>query len=82
MKMTTIKKSILVTGVSGFVALHCIVQLLQQGYSVKTTLRSIGKKNEVLGMLTRAGTSPTPLEFIEADLTNDLNWDKFYNAVG
>ncbi len=77
MKMTSIKKSVLVTGGSGFVGGHCIVQLLQQGYPVKTTLRSIIKKNDVLDMLGVAGVSAfAPIEFIEADLTNDLNWNK------
>ena len=33
-------KPILVTGDSGFVALHTILQLLQQGYNIRATLRT------------------------------------------
>ena len=70
------QKRVLVTGGSGFVAIHCIAQLLQQGYTVRTTLRSIRKKQEVLNMLEVAGAPADQLEFIEADLTQDLNWHK------
>ncbi|AYB35075.1 SDR family oxidoreductase [Chryseolinea soli] len=71
------KKVVLVTGGSGFVGAHCIVQLLQQGYKVRTTLRSMNKKNEVLDMLRVGGIALTDnLEFIETDLMKDLNWDK------
>ena len=75
--MTDEKKVVLVTGGSGFVGVHCIVQLLQRNYSVRTTLRSMRKKTEVLDMLREAGVSSLgDIDFIEADLTNDLNWDK------
>ncbi|HEY5748071.1 MAG TPA: aldehyde reductase [Chryseolinea sp.] len=71
------KKIVLVTGGSGFVGAHCIVQLLQQGYKVRTTLRSMNKKNEVLDMLRVGGIALSDnIGFIEADLTKDLNWDK------
>ncbi|SDE58159.1 Nucleoside-diphosphate-sugar epimerase [Mucilaginibacter pineti] len=66
---------VLVTGGTGAVAIHCILQLLQKGYSVKTTLRSINKKNEVIEMLKTGGiTSFDNLKFIKADLTKDDNW--------
>ena len=68
---------VLVTGGSGFVGIHCILQLMQQGYSVKTTLRSMNRKDEVITMLQNGGiTNFTGLEFIETDLTKDDNWDK------
>ena len=40
-------KPILVTGASGFVALHTIIQLLQQGYKVRSTLRTLSRETEV-----------------------------------
>jgi dihydroflavonol-4-reductase len=71
------KKVVLVTGGSGFVGAHCIVQLLQQGYKVRTTLRSMNKKNEVLDMLRLGGVALSEnIEFIETDLMKDRNWDK------
>ena len=70
-------KWVLVTGGTGFVGAHCILQLLQKGYKVKTTLRSLNRKKEVLDMLSVGGiTSFENLEFIEADLTKDANWNE------
>jgi nucleoside-diphosphate-sugar epimerase len=68
---------VLVTGGTGFVGIHCIVQLLQNGYAVKTTLRSLNRKNEVLEMLKEAGIhSFDKITFYETDLTKDDNWDE------
>jgi dihydroflavonol-4-reductase len=64
-----------VTGGSGFIAVHCILKLLQQEYTVKSTLRSLNRENEVKGLLKNGGiTSFDNLSFVEADLTNDKNW--------
>jgi nucleoside-diphosphate-sugar epimerase len=69
-------KTVLVTGGSGFVALHCIQQLLNKGYKVRATLRSLNKKQEVLDALKEGGiTSFENLSFAEADLTKDDNWN-------
>lgn len=66
---------VLVTGGSGFVGSHCILQLLQQGYRVKTTLRSLSKRSAVLEMLKTGGVSDfEKLSFVEADLMRDQNW--------
>jgi dihydroflavonol-4-reductase len=70
------QKKVLVTGGSGFLGAHCILQLLGNGYNVKTTLRSLKRKEDVLNMLRTAGIrSFENLSFIEADLTKDANWD-------
>jgi nucleoside-diphosphate-sugar epimerase len=72
---TSNKQSVLVTGGSGFVALHCIQQLLTKGYEVKTTLRSLSRKQEVIHSLEQNGTPGLQyLSFVEADLTKDDNW--------
>ena len=74
---SAVKKQVLVTGGTGFVGVHCILQLLQQGYRVKTTLRSLNSKDEVTDMLTVGGiTAFDHLSFIAADLTKDDNWDE------
>ena len=70
-------KTVLVTGGSGFIAVHCILKLLQQGYSVRTTLRSLSRQNEVKGMLKVGGiNSFDNLSFIEANLSDDKNWNE------
>ena len=38
---------VLVTGGSGFIALHCIDQLLEKGYVVRTTVRSESRIDEI-----------------------------------
>lgn len=74
--MNNTDKMVLVTGGTGFVGVQCVLQLLHSGYRVKTTVRSLSRKNEVLEMLKYGGIkSFESLEFIEADLTKDTNWD-------
>ncbi|WP_316848028.1 aldehyde reductase [Pedobacter psychrodurus] len=68
---------VLVTGGTGFVGIHCILQLLEKGYRVRTTVRSLSRKDEVTEMLKNGGiNSFEKLSFIETDLSNDNNWDK------
>ncbi|MNQ38343.1 UDP-glucose 4-epimerase [compost metagenome] len=70
-------KIVLVTGGSGFVGIHCVLQLLKQGYIVKTTLRSMNRQDEVKNMLKVGGiTSFENLSFIETNLSKDDNWDE------
>ena len=38
---------VLVTGASGYIALHCILELLNNGYEVKGSLRDLKRENEV-----------------------------------
>lgn len=69
------KELVLVTGGSGFIAVHIILKLLNQGYRVRTTLRTISRQDEVKSMLTQGGISDfSKLEFIQTELTSDRNW--------
>jgi nucleoside-diphosphate-sugar epimerase len=66
---------VLVTGGSGFIAGHCILQLLEQGYLVRTTVRSLAREPEVRTVLTDAGmTRGDALSFVVAELTSDDGW--------
>jgi nucleoside-diphosphate-sugar epimerase len=66
---------ILVTGGSGFIGSHCILQLLAAGYEVRTSVRSLKREAEVRGLLLEGGVEPgNRLSFIEADLENDAGW--------
>lgn len=69
------EKIVLVTGGSGFIAVHCILQLLNTGYRVRTTVRSLDRETEVRDMLAIGGVDAGErLTFIAADLASDNNW--------
>ena len=66
---------VLVTGGSGFVGAWCIVKLIEAGYRVRTTVRSLAREDEVRVMLRQAGCEAGErLSFVEADLMSDAGW--------
>jgi nucleoside-diphosphate-sugar epimerase len=68
-------QTVLVTGGSGFIGSHCIVKLLDKGYEVRTTVRSLKREAEVRALLKEGGATPgNRLSFIAADLENDAGW--------
>ncbi|WP_267402514.1 MULTISPECIES: aldehyde reductase [unclassified Chryseobacterium] len=68
-------KTVLVTGGTGFLGIHTILQLLHQDFNVKTTLRSLSKKDVILKAVQQGGIEDfSNLSFYEADLTEDKNW--------
>jgi nucleoside-diphosphate-sugar epimerase len=68
-------QTVLVTGGSGFIAGHCILQLLEQGYRVRTTVRSLSREASVRSILSDAGmTHGEHLSFVAADLLSDDGW--------
>lgn len=67
--------TVLVTGGSGFIGAYCILQLLEAGYQVRTTIRSLSREPDVRAMLKKGGAEPgNALRFYAADLTNDAGW--------
>lgn len=75
-------QTVLVTGGTGFVGIHCILQLLQKGFSVNTTIRSLAKKENIIVALKDGGIEDfSRLSFYEADLTNDAGWTEAMKDV-
>ena len=68
--------TILVTGGSGYIALHCIAELLKNGFYVRTSLRTIDRKKEVVNSLQKVVNPKDMLEFCILDLMEDKGWDK------
>lgn len=67
---------VLVTGGSGFIATHTIVQLLKSGTRVRATLRSPAREGEVRAAITAGGAEAGEhLTFAKADLTSDDGWN-------
>lgn len=69
------KDLVLVTGGTGFIAQHCILALLDRGYRVRTTVRSLAREAEVRAHLKVGGAEPGErLSFVVADLGEDRGW--------
>ena len=68
--------AVLVTGGSGFVGVHALLQLLAAGHDVRTTVRRPDRQADVLAMLREGGVpaSGQQLGFFAADLTRDEGW--------
>ena len=68
-------ETVLVTGGTGFIADYCILKLLDAGYRVRTTVRSLAREGEVRAMLKEGGAEPGELlSFVQADLGSDAGW--------
>ncbi|MCA9632452.1 MAG: aldehyde reductase [Myxococcales bacterium] len=72
---------VLVTGASGFVAMHCILQLLEAGYSVRGTVRNPQRTTQVEAALKAHGADTSRLSFVVADLTSDAGWSEAMRSV-
>src|SRR6202789_2934873 len=73
--METKMSRVLVTGGSGFIGTHCILQLLAAGHEVRTTVRNLNREPDVRAMLKAGGADPGgQLSFFAADLENDAGW--------
>lgn len=65
---------VLVTGGTGFLATNIIIQLLEKGYDVKTTVRNLSSKDKIITTLESNNVANIDmLSFAEADLSSDEN---------
>ena len=70
-KGRNIMKKVFVSGGSGFISLHLISKLIQEGYQVRTSLRSLDRKQEVIDAVEKEVSTKGMLEFCELDLLKD-----------
>jgi dihydroflavonol-4-reductase len=66
--------TVLVSGAGGFIAMHCILQLLEQGYTVRGTLRNLSREAQLRKTLAEYVDADQRLEFVKADLLKDDDW--------
>ncbi|MCR9069793.1 MAG: NAD-dependent epimerase/dehydratase family protein [Rhodobacteraceae bacterium] len=70
-------KLVVLTGVTGFIAKRIAFDLLEAGYSVRGTLRSQSRADEVRDALRPHLSDPSALDqlsFVELDLSHDAGW--------
>ncbi len=73
---------LLVTGGSGFIAGHIILQLLDGGHEVRATIRSHDREEAARSGLRAAGmTHEESLSFVAADLLGDAGWAEAVSGV-
>ena len=71
----TAQGRILVTGGSGFIGGWCVIAALQQGYQVRTTVRSLAREAQVRAAIASVVDPQDRLSFAAADLMSDAGWD-------
>ena len=69
------KKKVLVTGANGFIALHCISKLLDNGFNVKGSLKDLKKESLVRDALGNKINSEN-FELCKLDLFEDQGWEE------
>jgi nucleoside-diphosphate-sugar epimerase len=67
-------EQILVTGATGFIATQTILDLLEAGYRVRGTVRSLDKAVVLRDVLRAHTPLADTLECVEADLSRDAGW--------
>ena len=69
-------KTVLVTGISGFIGLYCAKELLENGYKVIGTVRNSAKREEVINTFKKNDINLKNLTFEILELTSNNGWDK------
>lgn len=64
---------VLVTGASGYIGIHCVRQLLEQGYTVRGTVRDLNNHVKIEPLKKLEGAADR-LELVVADLDKDEGW--------
>jgi dihydroflavonol-4-reductase len=72
-------KKVLITGASGYIGKHITLQLLNQGYEVRASVRNLSKSAEVINAVEPGLVDKSKLDkrltFVELDLEKDAGWD-------
>jgi len=75
-------KIVLVSGGSGFLGGWCVVELLRQGYAVRTTVRDLAREAEVRSAVATQVDAGERLTVLAADLLADDGWAEAVAGCG
>ena len=67
---------VLLTGISGFVAKHVAIELLNSGFEVLGTVRNKNSIEQTKKTLEENNVSTEKLSFVELDLLKDEGWNE------
>ena len=77
--------TVLLTGASGYIGKHITLQLLNQGYKVRASVRKLSKSAEVRDAvsphLVDSSNLDSRLTFVELDLDKDSGWGDALNGI-
>jgi dihydroflavonol-4-reductase len=80
-----VTQTILLTGASGYIAKHIVLQLLQAGYDVRGTVRNLSRGAEVMAAvrphLEDSAGLDARLTFVAVDLNNDDGWSEAMTGI-
>lgn len=74
--MLSRSETVLVTGGSGYLAGWCLIELLRNGYTVRTTVRDLSREPEVRAGLASEVDAGDRLSVLAADLRSDDGWER------
>ena len=67
-------KKVLLTGISGYIAMHCAKELLKRDYHINATVRNLDKVEDIKKALSALSLDVSKIQFFQADLLSDDNW--------
>ena len=78
-------KKVLITGASGYIGKHITLKLLNEGYSVRASVRNLNKSAEVIEAVRPHLHDPNNLDerlsFVQLDLEKDQGWSEALSGI-
>lgn len=75
------RQNVLVTGGSGYLGSWAVVGLLNNGYRVRTTVRSLASESQARKMIESEAHGGNRLTFVAANLLDDAGWDEATSGI-